>query len=231
MLKRCLLPALVLATCFSCATTGQTKQAALHYKLGLARWESGQYQQAYVQFRKALEDRSDYKQAWNALGCIYMKWDDERGAEDAFTKAIDIDPDYSGAYNNRCLLEYRLKKYERAVSDCKQALSNPLYQTPENAFFNLGLAYYKLGKYELAVNAFRQATIRMDDFYPAYYQLALAYNAEADYGDAATALQLAVRLDPRFRGDMAKAQDAFQKGEGIPVGKEETPSLMQIFNY
>ena len=184
-----------------------------------------------MQFRKAIQHQGDYKEAWNALGCIYMKWDEKENAEAAFTKAISIDPDYSKAYNNRCLLEYRLEKYKRAVRDCKKALANPLYQTPENAFFNLGLAYYRLGKYDLAVKAFRQATIRMGDFYPAYYQLALAYNAEADYGDAATALQNAVRLDPRFEGDMAKAKDTFQKGEGLPVSPEEAPSFLQIFNY
>ena len=230
MLRLYLVFALIAATCCSCATASR-KQAALHYKLGLARWESGQYEQAYLQFQEALEERNGYEQAWNALGCIYMKWGDEGDAEAAFSKAVIIDPKYSEAYNNRCILEYRAQKYGQAVRDCGRALSNPLYRTPEKAFFNLGLAYYRLGKYGLAAKAFKQAVVRAGGFYPAYYRLALAYNAMADYGDAATALELAVSLDPRFRGNMAKAQKTFREGKGLPVSPDEAPAFIQIFNY
>ncbi|MDA8085609.1 MAG: tetratricopeptide repeat protein [Nitrospiraceae bacterium] len=233
MCKRYLLIALLLllATCLSCATAERKKKAELHYKLGLSRLESGQYQDAFVEFQKSLQNRSNDKRVYYALGYIYMKWDDTADAEKSFTKAIKIDPSFSQAYNDRCLLEYRQKKYERAVSDCNKALSNPLYETPEKAFFNLGLAYSKLGKYDKAIRAFRQCTIRMGDFYPAYYQLALAYNAKGDYGEAASALQLAVRLDPRFKGDMTKAENTFRRGEGLPGGSEDAVELMDIFHY
>ncbi|MDA8170897.1 MAG: tetratricopeptide repeat protein [Nitrospiraceae bacterium] len=232
MFKRYLLLVLLLllAACFSCATAGRN-QAELHYKLGLSRLESGQYQEAFVEFQKSLENRGDDKRVYNALGYIYMKWNDNADAIKSFSKAISLDPAFSQAYNNRCLLEYRQKQYELAVSDCGKALSNPLYETPEKAFFNLGLAYSKLGKYDEAIKAFRQCTVRMEDFYPAYYQLSLAYNAKGDYGDAASALQLAVRLDPRFKGDMTKAENTFRRGEGLPGGSEDAPELMDIFHY
>lgn len=231
MFKRYILLVLVLMACFSCATVGQKRQADLHYKLGLSRLQDGQYQEAFVEFQKALKHKSDYKEVYNVLGYIYLKWGDFDNARKSYEKAVGIDSQYSEAYNNLCYLDYREKQYGQAVDDCKKALSNPIYETPEKAFFNLGLSYLKLGKYDDAIKAFRQSTIRMGDFYPAYYQLAIAYNAKGDYGDAASALQLAVRLDPRFHGDMEKAEDTFRRGEGLPGGSSDAAQIMEIFNY
>ncbi len=231
MKNKNLLLALILITLFSCATAGQKKDGILHYKLGLARLRAGQYQSAFVEFQKALEFYDADKDVYNALGYVYLKWDDLNNAEKSFTKAVKLDPDFSEGYNNLCLVEYRRKEYEKADGFCNKALSNPLYATPENAFFNLGLVLFKLKKYNASIEAFTQATRRKSDYYPAYYGLAVIYNLTGDYGNASRSLERAIDLDPRFKGDMEKAENYFESGGSLPWGGEDASQLLEVFKY
>ncbi len=229
--KKYLLPLLIILLTFSCSTAEQKREAGLHYKLGLARLRANQYQSAYVEFERALEYYDGDKDIYNALGYVYLRWDDPDNAKKAFTRAVDIDPDFSEGYNNLCLVEYQRKQYSEAVAYCKKALSNPLYPTPEKAFFNLGLAQFKLKKYNKAIDALTQATIRKSDYYPAFYELAVIYNQTGDYGDAAKSLEQAIKFDPRFKGNMEKAENFFQSGGDLPWCRQDASQILEVFKY
>ncbi len=229
--KKYLIPVLILMIAFSCSTTEQKKEADLHYKLGLAQLRSDQYQSAFVEFQKALDSDGGDKDIYNALGYVYLKWDDPGNAEKSFSMAVKLDPDFSEGYNNLCLVEYQRQKYEKAAAYCEKALSNPLYPTPEKAFFNLGLALFKLKRYNDSIDALIQATRRKSDYYPAYYEMAVIYNLTGDYGNASRSLERAIAFDPRFKGDMEKAEQFFQNGGALPWCREDAAQILEVFKY
>ncbi|WP_045356369.1 trypsin-like peptidase domain-containing protein, partial [Microcystis aeruginosa] len=72
-----------------------------------------------------------------------------------YNKAIDINPNYAGAYNNRGILYKDLQKYELALSDYNKAIDiNPNFAM---AYNNRGNLYSDLQKYELALSDYNKA--------------------------------------------------------------------------
>ena len=72
-----------------------------------------------------------------------------------FTKAIELDPNYSDAYLNRGVLYYEQRKPDLALSDFNQVLNiNPRLA---EAYNNRGLLYQQQGKPDLALSDFNQA--------------------------------------------------------------------------
>ncbi len=58
---------------------------------------------------------------------------DYKGAIEDYTKAIDINPDHSNAYNNRGLSKYNLKDYRGSIEDYTKAIDiDPDHPTAYN---------------------------------------------------------------------------------------------------
>lgn len=203
----------------------------MHYKLGLSALNDGRYQAAFVEFQKSLDyDKTD-KRVYNALGYTYIQFQDLNSAKASFEKAVSLDHGYSEAYNNLCLVDYNLQNYDDAITACKNALANNLYETPEKAYYNLGKAYYRKKDYANSVTVLKESVVRSQDKYLEYYMMALALNAEGQYGPAADALSNAVKLDPAYRGDMGKAERDFRNGTNLPVDQVDSEQLLEIFKY
>lgn len=230
-----LLPVLLipLALVLSCASAEKQKESAVHYDLALSYMKDNQLQASYVEFQKALEYDKKNKNIYSGLGVIYLKFENFDKARENFEKAVSLDRDFSDAYNNLCYVDYLQKKYDSALKDCPLALANPLYQTPQKAFYNLGRVYYRLKKYPEALENYREALQRDPAFLPAVYGEALAYNAMSEYGAASEALDKAIKMDPAFSGDHAAAESAFRTRSIIPpdVEEEDMKDLCEIFKY
>ncbi len=94
-------------------------------------------------------------------GSRYLKEGKFDEAIAALSEAIDLDPDYAEAYNNRGLALYEKKQYAQALKDFKQAITiNP---NDEKAHNNIALVYYQQGDYSNAEN---------------YYDIALSLSGE-----------------------------------------------------
>ncbi|MDA8174452.1 MAG: tetratricopeptide repeat protein [Nitrospiraceae bacterium] len=231
MLKKSLLPVLLTLALAGCATVQDYREGQLHYKLGLSALNDGRYQAAFVEFQKALKYDNSNEKVYNALGYTYIQFQELDKAKMSFQKAVSLDHKYSEAYNNLCLVDYGLHQYDGAIAACKKALANKLYETPDKAYYNLGKAYYRKKDYPAAVTAFKESVVRVADNYPAYYMMALALNAEGQYGPAAEALSNAVKLDPAYHGNMDKAEHDFHNGTNLPVDRADTDQLLEIFKY
>ncbi|GAF91447.1 unnamed protein product, partial [marine sediment metagenome] len=65
-----------------------------------------------------------------------------------YTRAIELNPKYALAYNNRGLAYGNLGQYSKAISDFTRAIElNPKYA---KAYNSRGIAYASLGKFEEA---------------------------------------------------------------------------------
>lgn len=220
----------------SCATT-QTEEniqkAAVHYTIGLSYFNENKVQMAFVEFQKALEFNPNDKKVLDALGQIYLKFEDFQKAKESFRKAIVIDSNFSEAHNNLGVTYGRMGQWSDAIDSFKAALKNPLYPTPEMAYYNLGFAYYRLGRIDEAIDAFKEALKRVQNFYRLYYGLALCYNAKGQYGDAATAITRAIELDPLYKGDREKATEDLKDKKLRAKGEEEKDIIdwLEILKY
>lgn len=200
---------LVLSFIAGCASVApeQQKEADFHYKMGVSYLNEGQPQKGFVEFQKALQIDADHKEALNSLGLIYVQWGELEKARGLFLKATALDPHFSDAYNNLGITYRESGQWREAVDAFKQALTNPLYQSPEWALYNLGVTYYRSGQPELAIETFKDSLKRSPSLSLPYYGLALSFNKTGRYGDAASALERAVGLDPAYQGNRAKFAD------------------------
>ncbi|HVN78359.1 MAG TPA: tetratricopeptide repeat protein [Terriglobia bacterium] len=70
-----------------------TNAAYLHYLKGKIFSEQGKPEEAIKEFSRAIQLRSNYGEAYLALGLIKKKLQDEEGALHAFKKAVEFSPD------------------------------------------------------------------------------------------------------------------------------------------
>lgn len=204
-----------------CATLSveQEREVDFHYKMGVSYLNEGNIQLAYVHFQKAYQINPKNKDVLHSLGLIYFQLEKFDKAREFYLKALSVDPMFSEVHNNLGVLYLRLNQLDEAERSFKIALTNPLYQTPERAYYNLGSVYYRMGKYESSIDSFTDAIRRSPSFYLAYYGLALAYNRIGRYGDASTAITKAIELDPSYRGNRSKFIEDIKKR--LAVAKEE----------
>lgn len=80
---------------------------------------------------------------------------DNQTAFSAFDRAIQADPQSYSAYNNRGLINKRMKRYPEAIQDFTAAINvNPTYAP---AFINRGNAYSETTEYAKAKQDYRHA--------------------------------------------------------------------------
>ncbi len=232
-MKEIILCLLIVFTC-SCATTKENIQKAnAHYQLGLSYFNENKIQLAYVEFQKALEFNPDDKEVLHALGIVYLEFNDHQKAKDSFLKALTIDPNFPEAHYNLGATYGRMGKWSDAVNSFNIAINNPLYRKHDIAYNSLGEAYYRLGLIDDAIEAYNEAIMRGINFYRPYYGLALSYNAKGRYGDAASAMQQAIEIDPFFKGDKDKAIKYFndRKLKAQDEEAKDVADYLEILKY
>jgi type IV pilus biogenesis/stability protein PilW len=222
---------------FACASTKSTdkvQKATAHYKIGLSYYNEGKYQQAYIEFQRALEINPKDKEALNLIGILQlMQFEDFEKAIEYFKRALKIDKDYSQARNNLGLAYERTGRIDEAIASFNEAIANPLYPNPEYAYNNLGRIYYRSGQYDKAIDSYTAALRRVNDYTRSFYGLALCYNAKGYYGDASTALMRAIELDPRYKGNKEKALEDFENSRLTARGAElnDLMDFIEILRY
>ncbi len=93
--------------------------------------------------------------AANSQGVAYNNEGDYDNAIVAFTKAIELDPNYALAYGNRGWVYIKLGQYEQAIADSTKAIE--LDSNLALAYNNRGWAYTELGQYEQALADYNKA--------------------------------------------------------------------------
>ncbi len=228
---------LAISLLYGCASTKSAeikKQSEAHYQLAVSHLQSGRLQDAFVELQKCIRINPEEKRAYYLLGLIYKEFDDLKSSEASLLKALKIDPNYSEAHNALGVVYETLGQWQKAIKQFELALKNPFYLNPEKALYNMGNAYYRQGLYQKALNAYKAARKRRPEFHLPYYGLALSYNMLKRYGDAADALEEAIRLDPLLKGDRDKARDYFRRMKlkaTDPAVEQDYIDLLDILYY
>jgi tetratricopeptide (TPR) repeat protein len=144
------------------------------------------------QYRKAVNKLSatDWFQKGYALGIAGRSQE----ALEAFARAIELNPNFSLAYNNRGIAYLKLGDYQKAIKDHSKAIE--LDPTLALAYNNRGTAYYHLGDYRQAIKDYSKAIELDPTLALAYNNRGTAYYHLGDYRQAVKEFNRAIDLNP-----------------------------------
>lgn len=141
-----------------CATSEEAiKKSEGYYQEGVASL-SGDRQKAFVSFQKSVQLNPNNKESRYALGHVHAMQGKLSLAEEEFRAAIKIDEDYSEAHTYLGQILASQNRWDEAIKSYRQALTNPLYLTPDLARFHLGRALAHSGDLKGSMEALEDAT-------------------------------------------------------------------------
>ena len=156
--------------------------------------ESGNAEEAIVDYNKAVSIKPDYADAQYFLGHAYFWLERFQEAANAYKQAIRIKPDYANAHYFLGHAYEGLERYQEAIDAYKQAIQlKPDYA---NAYCFLGDAYVHLKRYVEAADACKEAIRIKPDYADAYCRLGIAYIGLERFQEAANAYKQAIRIKP-----------------------------------
>ena len=185
--------------------------------------QQGKIEEAIEKWRSianVVEDRQLRARAWFSIGYLRSAGEetDFKTAIDAYTKAIELNPAYVEAYNNRGTVKNNRMQYQAALADLDRAIElNPALA---EAYSNRGIAKTGLGvvrnnrmQYQAALVDFDQAIELNPAFAGAYYNRGIAKHRLRRINEAREDYQQALVL-AQEAGDevlVAKAKDLLRR--------------------
>ena len=94
-------------------------------------------------------------------------------AIECYQKAIEIYPDFAGAYYNMGIAYYNKGNYEKAIECYQNAIE--IYPLYARAYYNMGFAYSDKGNYEKAIECYQNAIDIDPEDASAYNNMGIAY--------------------------------------------------------
>ena len=128
-------------------------QSEAHNNIGATILRKGAWEDAGVEFDKAMRLRKGNPTAWNNRGCVLYKEDRLREAIACFEESLVINPT-AVAMSNKGFTQLTLDMLDEAIGSFEQSLK--ILETPE-AFNNKGIALLRSNRVDEAVISFREA--------------------------------------------------------------------------
>ena len=110
------------------------------------------------------------------------------------TKTIQLDPDYSGAYNHRGMENCKLGRYDEAIADLSKAVE--LKPSDSNAWRWRGKTYVQMEEYDNAQEDFTKAVETGALMHLALKESGIAYTNEGQYEKALEQYRRALEVQP-----------------------------------
>jgi len=165
------------------------------------------YQDAAADFESALRLKANPLTYYNR-GRLFSAWGKFDRALDDYTKAIELQPDFSKAYHNRGHTYFRMDKNERALADLDRAIHLDPYDA--TAYNNRGGVYQNLGQNELALADYTKAIKLEPDHVSAYYNRGRAFAQAGTFDRAVSDFTEAIALQPDFTNAYLHRGNAFE---------------------
>jgi type IV pilus assembly protein PilF len=128
-----------------------------HTDLGFEYYAQKQLGTALQEAKIALKDDSNYTPAYNLLALVYMGLGEQKSAEDAFQRALQLSPGDPEIANNYGWFLCQNRRESQAFEYFNMALRNPLYPTPVVALANSADCAMQIGNYKDAEAALTRA--------------------------------------------------------------------------
>jgi len=183
---RQIVAALALAAAAGCTSTTSTesrpvtdtggadgrRRAEVHTALAGEYYSRGNYTVALEASRQAVKNDPTYFPAYNMQGLVFMELREDAMARQAFDRALSISPNNSDVLNNYGWFLCTRNDSQRGLDMMGRAAADTQYQTPEKAWFSIGLCQRRAGRAAEAEEALRRAVLIRPDMIGALYNLA-----------------------------------------------------------
>ena len=212
------------------AERGDVRRAQIHTELAAQYFMRGQHATALDSLRIALDSSANYAPAYNMLALVHTELRQYPQAEEHFRRAIAYGRDYSDAHNNYGYFLCQRGRHEEGLAQLEQALSNPLYTSPDKALVNAGVCALEKGD-RVRAEGYLQRALRLAPNHAG----ALGAMAEVQFRDGhylavrdllgrlsglselnAAALWLGVRAERKLGDRMAEASYGTQLRRRFP---------------
>ena len=148
------------------------KLAETNVELGIGYMRKGQFEYALNKLRKALEIEPNLPRGHYALALLYEQLKRDDLAEKHYLRAISGGGSYSEAHNAYAVFLCSRDRLTEADKHFREAVSNPLYQTPDMARVNAAVCAIKGKKFKEAETYLRASLQKHPKNPTALYQMA-----------------------------------------------------------
>jgi tetratricopeptide (TPR) repeat protein len=182
----------------STAANDSAKAAELKkvFEEGVTASRANQHDLAIEKFNAALAISPACFDCQFNIGVALMAKKDEKAAEEAWKKALEMKPDYAEALNALSTLYNNQKRFEEAGAMSARAAASGGGGGNADATFNQGIILWNQGKIAEAKVKFEE-TIKMNATHAdAHYQLGMAMLNEGKLAEAVTEFETYVKLAP-----------------------------------
>jgi Flp pilus assembly protein TadD len=182
----------------STAANDSAKAAELKkvFEEGVTASRASQHDLAIEKFNAALAISPACFDCQFNIGVALMAKKDEKGAEEAWKKALEMKPDYAEALNALSTLYNNQKRFDEAAAMSAKAATAGGGAGSADATFNQGIILWNQGKIAEAKVKFEE-TIKLNATHPeAHYQLGMAMLNEGKLAEAVTEFETYVKLAP-----------------------------------
>lgn len=125
---------------------GEARRAAkAHTDLGMMYLRGGQLPVALEEARKAIDADASYPLGYNLLGIVQMYLEENRAAEEAFGRAMEMAPNDPEINNNYGWFLCRSGREKQSIDYFVTASKNTLYSTPTKPLTNAAICLISSG--------------------------------------------------------------------------------------
>ena len=149
------------------------------FKLGAQLSEEGKYDEAIVEFNKALEKLPDEPVIHAAIANAKAKQGKNDEAITSYEKAISLNPKDPTFHTGLGVLLNSMGKVAESQAAFKKAAELDPASAAQN-FYNIGVTLVNGGKAAEAAEAFKQSIAADPNFAEAYYQLGMSLSGKQD---------------------------------------------------
>jgi eukaryotic-like serine/threonine-protein kinase len=154
---------------------------------------------------RAIELDPGLAEAYTSLGWTRFSFDwDWHGAEEAYRRAISLNPNYATAHQWYALYLAAMLRHDEAIASMQRALDlDPLSIIISTG---VGTMYYQAGRMDEAIAQFRRTLDLEPDFPRTVYELARALEVSGRVAEARVELEKLDMTHPAVRAEMARIE-------------------------
>jgi len=209
-------------------------RAKAHTELAGAYFERGNLGVALEEVRQAVAADSNYAPAYNVLGLVHMDLRENPQAQQAFERALRINPNDADTNHNYAWFLCQTQREEQSIRFFLNSIRNPLYATPQKSYTLAGVCALRKNNEQDALDYFDRA-LRLDpNWLPAVMSLAHLRYRRGELEEAqrlvgrfnkiveptAESLWLALRIERKLGDRAAEGSYATQLRRRFPGSRE-----------